>query len=185
MTNLAELMPIAGNYKEADLVLLLKQRDRSAFDYLYEQYSGALYAVVLNIITDRETASDILQDVFVKIWRQLDQYDPAKGRLFTWMLNIARNASIDFTRGKQFKNSRKNLDVSDTIGHLPENISFDTDRIGIAGIVKRLPGDYGKLITLAYFRGYTHDEIAKEENIPLGTVKTRIRKALIALKQLL
>ena len=92
MTNLAELMPIAGNYKEADLVLLLKQRDRSAFDYLYEQYSGALYAVVLNIITDRETASDILQDVFVKIWRQLDQYDPAKGRLFTWMLNIARNA---------------------------------------------------------------------------------------------
>ena len=178
-------MPIAGNYKEADLVLLLKQRDRSAFDYLYEQYSGALYAVVLNIITDRETASDILQDVFVKIWRQLDQYDPAKGRLFTWMLNIARNASIDFTRGKQFKNNRKNLDISDTIGHLPENISFDTDRIGIAGIVKRLPGDYGKLITLAYFRGYTHDEIAKEENIPLGTVKTRIRKALIALKQLL
>ena len=178
-------MPIAGNYKEADLVLLLKQRDRSAFDYLYEQYSGALYAVVLNIITDRETASDILQDVFVKIWRQLDQYDPAKGRLFTWMLNIARNASIDFTRGKQFKNNRKTLDISDTIGHLPENISFDTDRIGIAGIVKRLPGDYGKLITLAYFRGYTHDEIAKEENIPLGTVKTRIRKALIALKQLL
>lgn len=178
-------MPVTGNYKEADLVLLLKQHDRSAFDYLYEQYSGALYAVILNIITDRETASDILQEVFVKIWRQADQYDPAKGRLFTWMLNIARNASIDFTRGKQFKNSRKHLDISGTIGQLPENISFDTDRIGIAGIVKRLPDEYGKLITLAYFRGYTHDEIAREENIPLGTVKTRIRKALITLKQFL
>lgn len=176
-------MPIAGNYTEVDLVLLLKQRDQSAFDYLYEKYSGALYSVILNIVPEKETGNDILQEVFVKIWKQADQYDSSKGRLFTWMLNIARNASIDFTRGKQFKNSRQNLELTETVTSLPTGANFNTDDIGIASIVKKLPDEYGKLITLAYFKGYTHDEIAREENIPLGTVKTRIRKALTALKK--
>ena len=178
-------MPIAGNYTEAELVLSLKQRSKYAFDYLYTQYSGALYSVILNIVTDRETGNDILQDVFVKIWRQLDQYDPSKGRLFTWMLNIARNASIDFTRGKQFKNSRQNTELTDTSAPLAEGIAINPDSIGIAGMVKKLPDEYSKLITLAYFKGYTQDEIAKQENIPLGTVKTRIRKGLTALKNML
>ncbi|MFT3704594.1 MAG: sigma-70 family RNA polymerase sigma factor [Agriterribacter sp.] len=178
-------MPVAGNYTEAELVLSLKQRSKDAFDYLYTQYSGALYSVILNIVTDRETGNDILQDVFVKIWRQLDQYDPSKGRLFTWMLNIARNASIDFTRGKQFKNSRQNTELTDHSAPLAEGISINPDSIGIAGMVKKLPDEYSKLITLAYFKGYTQDEIAKQENIPLGTVKTRIRKGLTALKNML
>ncbi len=115
-TILAGLMSVTGNYNETDLVLLLKQQDRTAFDYLYERYSGALYSVILNIVPDKETGNDILQEVFVKIWRQVEQYDPSKGRLFTWMLNIARNASIDFTRGKQFKNSRQNAELTDTSG---------------------------------------------------------------------
>lgn len=176
-------MPVTGNYNETDLVLLLKQRDKTAFDYLYERYSGALYSVILNIVSDKETGSDILQEVFVKIWRQVEQYDPSKGRLFTWMLNIARNASIDFTRGKQFKNSRQNAELTDTVGASSGTTQVNTDDIGIAAIVRKLPDEYGKLITLAYFKGYTHDEISREENIPLGTVKTRIRKALTTLKK--
>jgi len=178
-------MPVVGEYTETDLVLLLKHGDQAAFDYLYERYSGALYSVILNVVQDKETGNDVLQEVFVKIWRRLDQYDPAKGRLFTWMLNIARNASIDVTRGKQFNNTRKNIEITASLGHLPGNELVNTDSIGIADIVKRLPDDYGRLITLAYFKGYTQEEIAKEENMPLGTVKTRIRKALIALKKFL
>ncbi|MCC6286718.1 MAG: sigma-70 family RNA polymerase sigma factor [Chitinophagaceae bacterium] len=176
-------MPGATNYTEADLVQSLKQRDRNAFDYLYSRYSGALYAAILNIIPDKETANDILQEVFVKIWRQLDQYDPAKGRLFTWMLNVARNASIDFTRGKQFKNNQRNTEFSERLSDSVEGASINTDNVGIVAIVKRLPDEYSKLITLAYFKGYTQDEIAKEENMPLGTVKTRIRKGLLELKK--
>ena len=176
-------MPVATNYTEADLVQSLKKRDRNAFDYLYSKYSGALYTVILNILPDKETANDILQEVFVKIWRQLDQYDPAKGRLFTWMLNVARNASIDFTRGKQFKNDRRNAGFSDSLSNSIEDSSINMDNVGIAAVVKRLPEEYGRLITLAYFKGYTQDEIAKEENMPLGTVKTRIRKGLLELKK--
>ncbi|HEX5023911.1 MAG TPA: RNA polymerase sigma factor [Agriterribacter sp.] len=178
-------MPIIGDYTETDLVLLLKQRDQAAFDYLYGRYSGALYAVILNVVQDKETGNDVLQEVFIKIWRRLDQYDAAKGRLFTWMLNIARNASIDATRGKHFKNIRRNVEITDSLGSLPGTELVNTDSIGIADIVKKLPGEYGRLITLAYLKGYTQEEIAKEENMPLGTVKTRIRKALIALKKFL
>ncbi len=178
-------MPVVGNYTEAELVSSLKQRDKDAFDYLYTQYSGALYSVILNIVSDKETGNDILQEVFVKIWRQLEQYDPSKGRLFTWMLNIARNASIDFTRGKQFKNSRQNTELTDNATPATEPVALNTDSIGIAGMVKKLPEEYSKLITLAYFKGYTQDEIAKQENIPLGTVKTRIRKGLSALKNMI
>lgn len=180
------LMP--GNtpqYTEAELVYSLKQREKSAFDYLYTQYSGALYSVILNIITDKETGSDILQDVFVKIWKQLDQYDPSKGRLFTWMLNVARNAAIDFTRGKQFKNNRQNIELNEGFSAIAESETINMDNIGLIATVKKLPEEYQKLITLAYFKGFTQDEIAREENIPLGTVKTRIRKGLIELKKLL
>lgn len=179
-------MPGTTQYHtEAALVESLKQRDKSAFDYLYAKYSAALYTVISGIVNDKETGSDILQDVFVKIWRQLDQYDPAKGRLFTWMLNVARNAAIDFTRGKQFKNSRQNTGLNEDFTQTAGALAVNLDNIGIAGVVKRLPDEYRKLIILAYFKGYTQDEIAKEENIPLGTVKTRIRKGLMELKKLL
>ena len=82
---------------------MLKQRQETAFSYLYDHYSGSLYAVILNIVPDRELANDLLQEVFIKIWKQIDSYDQTKGRLFTWMLNIARNASIDVVRSKNYQ----------------------------------------------------------------------------------
>jgi RNA polymerase sigma-70 factor (ECF subfamily) len=78
-------------YNEQDLVLLLKAKGQQSFSYLYDNYSGALYSIVLQVVPDRELASDVLQEVFVNIWRKIESYDPAKGRLFTWMLNVARN----------------------------------------------------------------------------------------------
>ena len=87
-------------YTEAELIALLKSRQQPAFGYLYDNYSAALYAVVLAIVPDKEIANDVLQEAFIKIWRQIDSYDAAKGRLFTWMIHIARNASIDMVRSK-------------------------------------------------------------------------------------
>ena len=78
------------------------------YSYLYDNYAGALYSTIVGIVSDTELANDVLQEVFVKIWRQIDSYDAKKGRLFTWMLNIARNASIDTIRSKGFQNSRAN-----------------------------------------------------------------------------
>ena len=179
-------MGITHTYNEKDLVLLLKSRDSRAFSYLYDNYSGSLYTIITQIVKDVELASDVLQEVFVNIWKRIESYDPDKGRLFTWMLNIARNASIDMLRSKSFQNSQKNLSMSDnsnpgTGGSTKLNI----DTIGFRRVLERLKKEQRVLIDLAYFKGYTHEEIAEIEDIPLGTVKTRIRNALIQLREYL
>jgi len=100
-------LELVKKYSEPELIILLKQHDQSAFGYLYDNYAGALLSIIKNIISDNEIANDVLQEVFMKIWRQADSYDQTKGRLFTWMLNIARNTSIDMIRSKQYQNSQK------------------------------------------------------------------------------
>ena len=163
---------------------LLKNRDNRAFDYLYNNYSGALYSIVLQILKDNELANDVLQEVFVNIWRKIEIYDPSRGRLFTWMLNIARNASIDTLRSKGYQNTRKNQSIPDNVDleRPGQSTQLNVDNIGLRKMLEKLRDEYRVLIELAYFKGYTHEEIAEIENIPLGTVKTRIRNALIQLR---
>ena len=92
---------------------LLKSRDSKAFSYLYDNYSASLYTIIAQMVNDMEVANDVLQEVFINIWRKIESYDPVKGRLFTWMLNIARNASIDTLRSRGFQNTRKNQSLQD------------------------------------------------------------------------
>ena len=173
-------------YNESDLVKLLKERSEKAFSYLYDNYSGALYGVIHSIITDDETARDILQDVFVNIWKKIDSYDPTKGRLFTWMLNIARNAAIDKLRSKAFKEGLKNQPISENVDISGGSaINPAINDVGLRKVVSRLKEEQRVLIDLSYFQGFTHEEIARAMNMPLGTVKTRIRSALIQLRTLI
>lgn len=172
-------------YNEPELVELLKLRENKAFNYLYEHYSGALYGVIMPIVNEAEVASDVLQEVFVNIWRKIESYDPGKGRLFTWMLNIARNAAIDMLRSKNFQNTRKNQPLSDTVNWSTSSQLLNVDNIGLRKMLEKLKDEQRTLVELAYFRGYTHEEIAAMEGIPLGTVKTRIRAALIQLRNYL
>jgi RNA polymerase sigma-70 factor (ECF subfamily) len=170
-------------YTEAELVMLLRQRQQSAFNYLYDNYSGALFTIVLNVVNEHEVASDVLQEVFIKIWRQIDSYEETKGRLFTWMLNIARNASIDVVRSKDFKNSKQNRELTESVYEAGGSDELKTDHIGLRKVVQVLKQEYRVLVELSYFEGYTQDEISKLLNIPLGTVKTRLRTALTQLRQ--
>jgi RNA polymerase sigma factor (sigma-70 family) len=172
-------------YQESELVLLLKQRKESAFSYLYDNYSAALYSVIISIVPDRELSNDILQEVFVKIWRQIETYDVTKGRLFTWMLNIARNASIDALRSKNFQQRQQNKELTEHIDETGGSTQTNTDKIGLRKIVYKLKAEHRVLVELSYFEGFTQDEISKMLNIPLGTVKTRLRTALIQLKQVI
>ena len=172
-------------YNEHELIAALKARDNQAFNYLYEHYSGSLYSIVLQIVQNATLANDVLQDVFVNIWRRIETYDPAKGRLFTWMLNISRNASIDLLRSKNYLNSRKNQELTDNVYGNDQVTRTNTDSIGLNKFLTKLRPDHRILIELAYFKGYTHEEIAHIEDIPLGTVKTRIRNALILLREFL
>jgi len=174
-------------YNEQELVLSLKAKDQASFSYLYDHYAGALYSVVLQVVSDREQANDVLQEAFVNIWRKIDSYDAGKGRLFTWMLNVTRNLAIDLVRSKSYRNSQKNQP-------LPEDTEWSgggivlpntVDTIGLRKQIGKLKAEHRTLIDLAYFKGYTQEEIAQLENLPLGTVKTRIRTALIQLREYL
>lgn len=178
-------MSTAITYNERDLVTMLKQREETAFSYLYDHYSGSLYAVILNIVPDRELANDQLQEVFIKIWKQIDSYDQNKGRLFTWMLNIARNASIDAVRSKNYQKGQRNTELTENMYSSAGSTQTETDKIGLKKIVYKLKEEYRVLVELSYFQGYTQDEISKILKIPLGTVKTRLRSALIQLKQVI
>ena len=173
------------SYSENELVMLLKQRQQEAYSYLYDHYSGSLYSIILNIVSDKDFASDVLQEVFIKIWRQIETYDNTKGRLFTWMLNVARNASIDAVRSKGYQKNQKNRELTENIYDAGGSTNINTDKIGLKKLVHSLKEDYRILIDLSYFQGFTQDEISKMLNIPLGTVKTRMRNALIQLKQVI
>lgn len=178
-------MEAVKKYGEVELVMLLKQRQETAFSYLYDNYSGALHAIILNIVSDYDLASDVLQEVFVKIWRQIETYDDSKGKLFTWMLNVARNASIDTVRSKSFNNSQQNRELTENVHETAGSTQVQTDQIGLRKLVHTLKEDYKVLVELSYFQGYTQDEISKILEIPLGTVKTRLRSALTQLRQII
>lgn len=173
------------SYTEGELVALLKQRSQTAFSYLYDNYAGALYSVIFSVVQDKELANDVLQEVFIKVWKQIEQYNPEKGRLFTWLVNISRNASIDTLRSRSYQDQKQNRELTSDVYTAAGSTNIDTDKIGLRKIVHNLKEDYKVLVELAYFQGYTQDEISKSLNIPLGTVKTRLRNALIQLKDFL
>lgn len=171
-------------YQEEELVQALRNRNDQAFGYLYDHYSGALYTVIRQVVADAEIGNDVLQETFVNIWRKMDLYDESKGRLFTWMLNIARNAAIDKTRSKGYQQSSRMLSPD---GNESSQLSVKPqfDDYGLKKLLWRLKEEQRLLIDLSYFQGYTHEQISKALDIPLGTVKTRIRSALTQLRSLL
>ncbi len=174
-------------YSEEELVGLLKNRDQNAFSYLYDNYAAALNGIIVRMVEDVQLAEDILQDAFVKIWNNFGQYDNTKGRLFTWMINITRNLTIDTLRSKGYKKQQKiSQDENSVSTYQDRSYSADKfDTIGLRKQLQNLKPDQKVIIDLAYFNGYTQDEISKEMGIPLGTVKTRMRTAIIELRKLI
>lgn len=180
------MQPIS-KYSEEELVALLQARNQSAFSYLYDNYAAALYGIIFRMIEDTPLAEDILQEAFIKIWNNFKQYDNSKGRLFTWMINITRNLTIDTLRSKGYKKQKKiSQDENSVTDYRDKSINDDKfDTIGLRKQLQFLKPDQKIIIDLAYFNGYTQEEISKEMNIPLGTVKTRMRTAIIELRKLL
>ena len=151
-----------------------------ALDYLYDHYSAALYGVILRVVKNDEIAEEVLQDVFMKIWNRFGSYDPGKGRLFTWMVNIARHQAIDKTRSKELSQDQKTGGLENVVSRI-ENSEFVEQRvegIGVREILKSLPDEQQFVVEYLYFKGYTQSELADEFDIPLGTVKTRLRLAM-------
>ena len=168
------------------ILSLLMSRDEKGFNYLYKNYSGALYGVIIRIVRYEVEANEVLQDVFVKIWNSVKSFDPGKASLYTWMLNIARNSAIDRIKSKSFQNDLQNQSIPDFVS---DGIGLSTEQSHefneVQDRVNTLRDDYKILINKAYFGGLTQEEIAEELQIPLGTVKTRTRAALTELKEIL
>ena len=172
-------------YSEQELVALLKEQNNDAFNYLYDHYSGALFTIINQIVPDKDTASDVLQEVFVNVWRKISTYDETKGRLFTWMLNIARNAAIDKVRSKGYRDNQRTQTIAEGESGMAMSSNPVVNDVGLKKVLTTLNDEYRKLIDLSYFQGFTHEEIAKMLGIPLGTVKTRIRTAISQLRTMI
>lgn len=181
---LTNYLTATSKYSEQELVALLRQRDQQSFSYLYDNYSGALFGVVNGVVPDAEIARDVLQEVFVNIWRKIDSYDAGKGRLFTWMMNVARNAAIDKIRSRGYQDSKKNTAIPESgeIASAASVTGAGIRDVGLKKVLTTLKEEHRVLIELSYYQGYTHEEISKVLEIPLGTVKTRIRTALSQLR---
>lgn len=182
-------MPLGSQNKttvEQEIISMLQAGDKGAISLLYQNYAEALYGMIKRTITSQEAASEVLQDVFLKVWQNRSSYDQNKGKLFTWLAQISRNASIDYIRSGKYKRSQK-TDRLDPIVYNSKELS-ETLQItdsGLQSVIKKLDPKYYKLIFLIYFQGYTHTEVAEILDIPLGTVKTRIRAALKELRKTL
>lgn len=168
------------------LVEQFTRKDVKAFESLYGMYSDSVHGIIFNIVKDQELADELMQDVFMKAWKNADTYSSKKGRFFTWMLNIARNTAIDATRSKAFKQGKKNQDASFFVDIIEdnENLSGKTDAIGISNYLKNLGDTCKKIIELLYFKGYTQSEAAEELGNPLGTIKTRSRNCIQQLRDM-
>lgn len=172
---------------QEELLEQIYKKDTKAFTLLYDMYSKSLYGVIFNLLKDKEESEDVLQEVFVKIWKNIDSYNTGKGRFFTWILNIARNASIDKLRSKSHNNSKKNLSSDNFVHILDYNTSSTNkiDAIGIKEFIKKLKPKCIRIIDLLFFKGYTQQEASDELEIPLGTVKTQNRNCIKELRTIL
>jgi RNA polymerase sigma factor (sigma-70 family) len=170
---------------EEELVRGLQRREKVAAEALYDMYSASLFGVICRIVNDPATSEDVLQDTFVKIWNSFSTYNREKGRLFTWMVNIARNLAIDTLRSKDYKNQGKNQELENNVTVIDQNsnIAYKPELVGIKDLVETLKPEQKSILDLVYFKGYTHAEAADALGVPLGTIKTRLRAAIIQLRK--
>lgn len=165
--------------------LILRSRNRDeALKYLMNCYGDTMYGVVCKIISNIPSlADDALQEGFIKVWKNIPDFNPERASLFTWMFTIIKNSAIDLVR-KEARNKIHALDSSvyETIKHSEEANVIDT---GLMQKIEKLDPKYRQLIDMVYLKGYTQQEISNELNLPLGTVKTRIQTAVKTLRSLL
>ena len=165
------------------LILGLKNQNQAVFSYIYDNYSGALYGVIYRMVEDEEKANDILQESFIKIWSNADKYDPEIARLYTWMYRICRNTALNYMNLKSEKLQVVSiLDQKEVFNKTIQN--FNPDVIDLKVKVEGLDEKHREIIEYLYYMGHSHQEASDILNIPLGTVKSRVRVALSKLKEI-
>jgi len=173
---------------DATLVQQLLQKDVSAFEQLYDRHSRAVYSLVLRILQQAGTAEEVVQDVFLQLWRNARQYDESRGPFVPWLLTLARNRALDTLRLKSERQRRREDQTEELpcIAASPDyEKQLDAKRRGdkVRALMASLNPQQKKAIEMAYFEGLSHSEIAAALREPLGTVKSWIRNGLLRLKE--
>ena len=184
--------PQHGSDDSVDAVLVerVRRKDRDAFGQLYERHSAMVYSIAISILRRPELAEDVAQDVFVGLWRQPERYNPALGRFAPWFYRVARNRAIDIVRQKRREIPPAEDGIFEAV--LPDSDPEPADIAVLRSEAARvrsalgsLPTEQRQLIELAYFNGLTQSEMSERLNVPLGTVKTRVRSGLRRLREML
>lgn len=168
---------------EKHIVELLQERDEKAISLLYDNYADTLYGVAYKVVKDEDLAQDIVQESFVKIWKKSDSYDATKAKLFTWLFRITRNTAIDKLRSINTKSDKEiQIDVSDvyTIGEH----SIRPELIDVKENLDKLEPKYRIVLEALFFEGMTQQEASDELDIPLGTIKSRLKIGLREMRKI-
>jgi RNA polymerase sigma-70 factor (ECF subfamily) len=164
------------------LISAIRSGNQDAMAQLYDRYSAVVYSVALRVLGDTGAAEDILQEIFMQLWRNPGSFDAGRGNLAPWLAVIARNRAVDLLRKR-----RPQTEISETIVSVESDLAAETDRGRITekvrGVLKEMPAPQRKALEMAYFEGYSHSEISEKTGEPLGTIKTRIRSGLILLRK--
>ncbi len=164
------------------IISLIKSRDEKGLSLLYDNYAGSILGLINNIVRDKEVAEEILQQTMLKVWNSVHQYDHNRSTFFTWMASIARNAAIDKARLKGFQHNKK-TETLDPIVHNKEVSHISTSGIDAKTLIGKLDKKYKDVLDCLYLHGYTQKEASEELNVPLGTIKTRLRTAINILRE--
>mgnify|MGYP003118758172 CR=1 FL=1 len=181
--------------RDRELMARIKARDTAALSELYDNYHRLLFGLILSILKKREESEDILQEVFTTIWEKAEQFDTERGTVYTWIVSLTRNKSIDRLRSKVYKEQKKqsvSLNDEDVFHPLyseetdPLENTILTDRAKrLHNALTEISAKQRKVLQVAYFNGMSQREIADEFDIPLGTVKTRMRDGMMKLREIL
>jgi RNA polymerase sigma-70 factor (ECF subfamily) len=166
------------------LIELLQKGDQNGYAYLLDHYSAALGGIIFTVLNNQPDTEDVLQEVFIRVHRSISQYDPSRSRLFTWMARIARNAAIDWLRKEKAKVvSLHNQTGEDAVSTTA--VPYDPDATDLRNWISRLEKPEQEVLVLTYLNGHTQDEASQLLQLPLGTVKSRVRSALVKLRKMM
>jgi RNA polymerase sigma-70 factor (ECF subfamily) len=171
-----------GASADAALVSAIRAGDPGAMALLYDRYGSIVYSVALRVLGDTGSAEDVLQEVFMQLWRNPNAFDSSRGNLAPWLAVIARNRAIDSIRKRH-----PETDVADVVISIEPDMAGDAERgramEKVRGALSSMPAAQRNALEMAYFEGLSHSEIAAKTGEPLGTIKTRIRSGLLSLRK--
>ncbi len=175
---------VSNPKEEVALIARIHAGDESAMGDLYDRYSGVVYGVALRVLGSTTAAEDVLQEVFLQLWRNPQAFDADRGRLAPWLAVIARNRAIDLLRKRPMEEDINELPIASSV-NLEDEAARKIAADKVRSVMGQLPPEQRKALEMAYFEGLTHTEIAGRTGEPLGTVKTRVRSGLMALRKAL